>query len=174
MPISGDFQKILQSTTLLMNKAKDCPEEDQEELQMRIDSNIHALKILASKIDDPDTRNAFLKSIHSLRNDVVLIEESAMKKRDGNRPEMNSTGAIDEEILKNSRRLQEMANEFHDSLKTDQKILSNLSHKLTSNDQCTGKALNVLSKGRPPIKSSTFIFVAAMIFVVMYFITRFG
>lgn len=172
MFIYENFKKILDNTVDLTNRIKTCPPEDTEELQMRIDSGIHAMRRMVSKIGDPDTRTAFMKSIQSLSTTVVeqehLVAQARVEKK------MGGNIVVDEELLKNSRRLKDMAGDFKRSLETDCRILDRVGKKMNSGSQETSKSLKVLERNSNWVKSSTFLSFTFMIFMVMYFIVRFS
>lgn len=167
------FQEILDSTTDLMEKAKHCQKEEKEELEMRIKSNLQAVKFLSSQIEDPEAKETFLKTFQSLCSSNGLYEkESIRQRKPEKRKDEKYSDVIDDEILKNSRKLKDMAANFNKSLKTDQKLLEKLGEKMHRTTNESGKTVKSLEKSLEKIKSSTFIFLAVMIFMVMYFVIR--
>ncbi|KAM0680576.1 hypothetical protein GINT2_001264 [Glugoides intestinalis] len=169
----NDFKQILDSTAEMMEKVKTCPKEDKEELKIRIESNMHALRLIASRIDDPEIKRTVLKSIQGLSMDVVLEEKSCSTHRKAKESGQTYTEIIDEDLLKNSLKLKKMAVDFGNCLKEDQNALEKLSGKMQKTQVENGRSLQVLEKSENRVKSSTFIFFAAIIFVIMYFIIRF-
>ncbi|ELA41799.1 uncharacterized protein VICG_01151 [Vittaforma corneae ATCC 50505] len=173
MYIYEDFKRILDTTTNLMNKIKTCSKDEIEEIQMRIDSNIHALRLMASRIEDSETRATFLKTIQSLSTNVVFVESEGPQRRRKQRENAGGDELVGDELLKNSRKLKEMADEFKNSLQADRKIIEKLGGKMNASSQESTKSLQALDKTGRKIKSSTFMSFAFMIFVVVYFIIRF-
>lgn len=169
----NDFKQILDSTAEMMDKVKSCPTEDKEELKIRIESNVHALKLIASKIEDPEIKETVLQSIQGLSKDVVLEERSSSKNRKVKESGETHTEIIDEDLLKNSLTLKKMAVEFGNSLKTDHSVLEKLGGNMQKTQVENKKSLQVLEKTGNRVKSSTFIFFTTIIFVIMYFIIRF-
>lgn len=173
MFIYKDFKKILDTTTELIKQIKTSKEDDAEEIQMRIDSNVHALKIMATKMEDQETRNTFLKSIQSLTTSNILPEEGTYRRQRHTNQPVENNELIDEELLKNARRLKEMASQFKNSLDEDKKIVAKLVGKMGRGSEESGRSLKLLTQSGPTIRSSTFLTVTLIIFVVMYFLTRF-
>lgn len=184
MPIIyDDFKKLLDSTTKLINSLKECQKDEIEEIEMRIESNIHALQLIAYKIEDPETKDIFLRSIQSLRNTKKDNNDANINKNEifnlkerikrENIKNVEKNNLIDEELLKNSTKLKDKANEFKASLQADKKIIEKLGGKMNKNSQESAKSLKILETTDSKIKSSTFISISFLIFIFMYFLIRY-
>jgi ElaB/YqjD/DUF883 family membrane-anchored ribosome-binding protein len=66
-----NFKNILEETSNLLKTIKEFSKDDLEEIQLKIDSNIYALKRIASRIDDLETKKLFLKSIKIYLNQIM-------------------------------------------------------------------------------------------------------
>lgn len=160
----SEFKKILDLNSSLSEDLKTCPEEEREEIQMKIDSNLYALKIMADRIEDSETKEAFLNGIQSMTN-TTKIEEKI---------EENRNILIDEELLKNSKILRRMAEDFKMSLKEDDKIVERVGNKMTKNSVENDKSLQIFEKSGGFVKSSTFLSISLIIFVFVYGLIRFS
>jgi len=169
-----DFRKILVNTIELTKRIKTCAPEDTEELKMRIDSGIHAMKRIVSKIEDPDTVAAFNKSIESLSTSVMDAELPKSSKKVEKVEKVGESDLVEEELLRSSTRLKEMAGEFKKSLQGDKRILSRVAGKMAAGSQESSRSLKVLDRGEGGVKSSTFLSFTFMIFIFVYFLVRFA
>lgn len=167
----NQFKKILDETTELMEKIKISEKDEIEELQMKIESNIQALKIIANKIEDPESRGQFLKSIKSLCTNIVIEEKENIRKR--KEKAENNNEVIDEELMKNATKLKDMVTNFSNSLKEDKKVVEKLSHKMNKNSEENVRNMKTLEKQGSSISAVYVMGIVLIIFIVTYFIIRF-
>lgn len=168
-----DFKQILDSTAQLTESIKTCPREDIEEVQMRIDSNVHALQIMISKIEDPEMKAQFKNIMESLTKNVHFVESSTTNFRKRQQGDPEDTSLIDEELLKNAVQLKTVAKRFGDSLSTDRKILQKVGDKMLKNSEESRNSLRVLETVSSTIKPATIFLTALLLFFMMYFVIRF-
>lgn len=168
-----DFKQILDNTAQLTESVKTCPKDDVEEVQMRIDSNVHALQIMASKIEDPETKAQFKSIIESLSKSACFSETETTRTRRCNQRDTKGSELIDEELLRNSMQLRSMAKRFDDSLGTDRKVLRNVGDKMLKNSEESRNSLRVLEATSNSIRSTTILLAVLFLFFIMYFIIRF-
>lgn len=178
----SEFKRILDLNSSLTEQLKTCPEEEREEIQMKLDSNVHALNIMADKIEDPEIRESFLNGIDTLTKYVNNSKDNNSNSSSNNSKDNNSSfnnsssnnrSLINDELLKNSTRLRKMAEDFKMSLKNDDKILDRIGNKMTKNSVENSKSLQIFDKNGGFIKSSTFLSISLLIFVFTYFFIRF-
>src|SRR5947208_1640639 len=128
-----DFKQILDNTAQLTESIKTCPKDDIEEVQMRIDSNVHALQIMASKIEDPDSKAQFKSIIESLSKNTCFSEAEITYQRKTHQRGSKGSELIDEELLKSAMQLKDMARKFGNSLSMDKNVLQKVGDKMLKN-----------------------------------------
>lgn len=168
-----DFRQILDNTAQLTESIKTCPKEDIEEVQMRIDSNVHALQIMISKIEDPDMKTQFKSIMESLTKNVCFVEADAIRSRKKHQKYTEDTSLIDEELLKNAMHLKTMAKRFGSSLSTDRTILQKVGDKMLRNSEESQNSLRILETVPNSVKPATVFLLALLLFFIMYFVIRF-
>jgi len=168
-----DFKQILDDTTKLTEEIKTCPRSDLEEVQLRIDSNVHALQIMVSKIDNLEAKEQFNRLIDSFSKNVAISEFESVKSRKMEVKQQKGSELIDEELLKNTLQLKDMANKFKNSLAVDKNIIGKASDKMSKNSEETRNNLKTLEKTSSFVNSSTILAFVLFLFFVMYFIIRF-
>lgn len=168
-----DFKQILDNTAQLTESIKTCSKDDIEEVQMRIDSNVHALQIMASKIEDPETKAQFKSIIESLSKSACFSETETTRLRKRHQKDVKGSELIDEELLRNSMQLRSMAKKFSDSLSTDRKVLQKVGDKMLKNSEESRNSLRVLEAPSSSIKPTTILLTVLFLFLIMYFIIRF-
>lgn len=167
-----DFKRILDTTTELMEKIKNASRDEAEELQMRIDSNIQALKIIASKIEDEETKALFLKNIQSLCTTANVTENENIRQRVKGKTQGNNE-MIDEELLKNTSKLKNLVQTFSTSLKEDKKAIEKLNEKMHTNSVESTKSMKTLEKQGSSVSAVQIMGVVFLIFILTYLVIRF-
>ena len=174
-----NFKNILNQTSDLMNKIKECSKEDVEEIQMKINSNMYALKIISSKIDDPESKEIVLKSIENLFgvNDKEISfnnkQNSLNTLNTLNTSNLKDSELIENELLKNTFKLKKMAGDFSQSLKDDKKAMDKLTNRMGANAVESKNSLKILEKSSSNLSSSSIMSMVFIIFIGMYLFIRF-
>ncbi|ORD94414.1 hypothetical protein ECANGB1_732 [Enterospora canceri] len=141
----SNFQKLVKDTQNLLEQNK---QKQNDEIEFRIQSNLKALKILATKIEDDGVRNEALKTLSGLgyneTSNVNRAFRNRINSKINNKVEeikSNIDDLVEEEMYQNSKKLQEMTNKFNQTLSYDKKALE--------------QTLNVFDKNTKESKSAT-------------------
>lgn len=170
---SDDFKQIINNTTDLLDQIKTAPEDDVEEIQLRIDSNVHALQIVGAKITDPELRLQAEKIIKSLHTNIVFDGGEKTITRIRQRAGGERSDLVAKELYKSTLELKRMARGFGESLKSDKQILCNVTDKMSKNSVESTHNMKFLEENVRGIGTSTYLFLALIMFVVMYLIIKF-
>lgn len=169
---SDDFRHIINQTSELLDKLATASENDTEELKMRIDSNVHALRIMGNQIEDDTLKQRAQEIIRSITATVSLNEKSVVRLRRHSTPCARSE-MIDSELLRNAQELKAMASKFKKTIDSDEAILSNLASKMSNNSIASSSNLHKINKRcETGVKSSTYFFISLIIFIIMYFFIK--
>lgn len=170
---ANDFKQIVNNTTDLLEQVKKASEDDAEELNLRIDSNIHALRIVWAEISDPEIKQEVLRIIQSFdaRLDFQNAEQSVTQMRSHTPRERSEL--IEREMYMNAAKLKQMARNFSDSLNADSKIVGSLGKNMAKNSVETTQNLHSLNENSGGFSAGTYLFVGFIIFIIMYFIIKF-
>lgn len=169
----NDFKQIINTTTDLLDQIKTASDDDAEEIQLRIDSNIHALQIIGTEIADPELKQRALDIIGSLCATALPVRSDSNIARLRQRRGAERSELVDSEIMRNTQELKRMACKFGESLKTDKQVLQRATERMSKNSVETSRSFKEISEQSRGIGSGTYLFLAILIFVVMYFIIRF-
>ena len=165
------FRKITNETSELIKESKNKQRNDLEEIEMRIDSNTHALHFMANTILDPKMKELAQSMISSLNSKVEITEENIVNQRI--RKETKDNELIDKEILRGSKELKNMANKFTKSLQVDKEVLSSAMNKMNKNSQESNLNLKSIESYNKGIRTSTYFYLTILLFFIVYFIIRF-
>lgn len=174
-----DFTALLNETTELIEK-----QGKGEDDTFKIESNIQALRIMGGNIQDADSRNKaeeLIKGLLKFKRGGEKMEGLVAERRMGGLPTVERAGSgkderselVDTELFKNTLELKNRAVKFGDSLKSDRKVLDKLSEKMMRNSDASGRNTEILEAQQRGVKSSTYIYFAFIMFIVMYFFIRF-
>lgn len=167
-----DFKQIINNTTALVDQLRGADEDEAEELQMRIDSNIQSLRIVGAQITDPVLREQAQDLVKSLNASMDFGTEeivARLRKSDAK----DHSDLIETELYKNTQQLKSMAQTFGESLRADKRILGKLTHKMTRSSAETGRNLSILESAGHGMAGGTYLFIAFVMFIVMYFVIKF-
>ena len=174
-----NFKNILEETSNLLKTIKEFSKDDLEEIQLKIDSNIYALKRIASRIDDLETKELFLKSIENLfkSNNVENLTNFNLKNnsKKGNFESkgVESSDLIENELLKNTFKLKKMAGDFSESLKEDKKAIDKLTNRININEIESKNSLKILEKATSSLSTGSIMSFSFLIFIILYLFIRF-
>ncbi len=170
---SEDFKKIINETSQLLDKIAHVDEGDIEEIQMRIDSNIQALRIMGNQIEDLELKERAQDIIKSISTKLPIgnVDNIVIKLRNRNSKEDRSD-LIDTELYKSAKELKEMAVNFNKILDSDKNILNRVVDKMSKNTHGGKSNMNKLISKNPTISSSTFFLIAIIMFIIMYFFIK--
>lgn len=159
-----DFQRIYNATKSLIES-----KDEDEDTQLRIESNIQALNIIKNKIENEDDKIVIESLLNSLNQNSIIIEhKQTLRNR-----KIGNNEHIDEEMLKNTLILKNKAQQFKNSLKVDDLALKTASKNFSKNSIENERNLNIISKTNNYPSISTIFFFVIFIFLLMYFIIRF-
>ncbi|KAI4290989.1 hypothetical protein PAPHI01_0263 [Pancytospora philotis] len=170
---ANDFQRVVNNVADLTEQLKGADSDGAEEIQLRIDSNIHALQVMGGSIADPELRlraETLIKSLNSSINFAELEKETTHIRQHGAQAR---PGLIDDALYKNATQLKDMAVEFKKSLQTDKKILSSVTAGMTKNAAENERNLKAVTENSTGISTSTYLLSGFLMFIVMYFIIKF-
>ena len=170
---SSDFKRVIDETAALLDQIKTAPEDDAEDMQLRIDSNIQALRIIGGEIEDPALRRQAQEIIQSFSKNTSFEDSGRIEARLREHPSKGRSSIIDDELLKNTLELKRMAAKFGESLKTDESVLSSVSVKMGKNSAQTSLNIKSLEENSFGLQTSTYLLWAFILFVVMFFVIRF-
>jgi hypothetical protein len=169
------FKNLLNETTALMSSKTEasCPDE---ELELRIESNISALRYLAKEIDDEELQRKTVERIGLLCLTPDEFELGTTKNRTkavGVRKSDEHAERIERDILRYSRDLAKRSRRLLEGLKLDEKILEEVTGKISSNVAGTAQNLKSLTENVVEISVMRLFVLVIIVFLVMYFIIRF-
>ncbi|KAL6121452.1 hypothetical protein NUSPORA_01623 [Nucleospora cyclopteri] len=167
----NDFQKILKETQNLM---QGIAEIEAEESKLKIECNLKALKIIASKIEDESLKEEALLTLESLGVSVKDINSNKNRKESNKKVTLEETelnALVEEEMLKNSCRLREMTAKFGDTLEQDKKVLGKATQSMSKNTVESTKATRTISKN---VEFSSLYYFSSTIsvFLIMFLIIK--
>lgn len=171
MFVSGDLKRLLDETTVLLEEVKDAPEEEREDLQMRINSNIHALKVLGAEIPDETMRAKATDIVNSFTSSILVEEDSGTHKRKTFAGKTKEE--LDQDILESAKVLNTMALHFNKSVKADSEIVQEVSKKMEKNSIGNETNLREMTNLNKGIRTSTIFATVLICFIITYFVIRF-
>lgn len=170
---SEDFRQIINNTTDLLDQIKTASPDDAEELQLRIDSNIHALQIVGAKITDPELRQQAERIIRTLHKNAVFEDGERAVTEIRHRAGRERSDLIANELYRGTLELKEMARGFSESLKVDGEVLRSATDKMTRNSTESHQNIRALEDSGKGVKTTTYLCLALIIFFMMYLVIRF-
>ncbi|ORE00103.1 hypothetical protein A0H76_2263 [Hepatospora eriocheir] len=156
-----EFSNLVNKTSVLLNET-----ERNKDQEIRLKGNIKALKYIIKNIDDMKIKEQADNILTSLLENKVCTTEiniTPTKKSD----EMETL--VDENILKDSKSLRKITEEFNQSLKRDRNILDKISENYKENIKESTKNITETTES---VYVSTYLFYITVIFIVCYFIIR--
>lgn len=163
------FQKIYNNTVSLIENLDNAEEEDKEELQIRIDSNIQALNIYKNNIKDEND----METLQNLLDSMKKTEFFKIERKDYSKTKKRGDDShIDDELLKGTLALKNKAERFQNALKVDDIALKKAVSGFSKNSVENQRNLQTISKNSNYLKTSTIFFIIVFIFFAMYFIIR--
>ncbi|ORD95817.1 hypothetical protein HERIO_2192 [Hepatospora eriocheir] len=156
-----EFSNLVNKTSVLLNET-----ERNKDQEIRLKGNIKALKYIIKNIDDMKLKEQADNILTSLLENKVCTTEiniTQTKKND----EMETL--VDENILKDSKSLRKITEEFNQSLKRDRNILDKISENYKENIKESTKNITETTES---VYVSTYLFYITVIFIVCYFIIR--
>ncbi|KAI5150561.1 hypothetical protein ENBRE01_1571 [Enteropsectra breve] len=174
----NDFKRILDETTVMLEKKNTVDEDDREEMEMAIESNIHALRIICRGMENKEMQAQAEKILRTLAggsagNEKIELFDEPKPRGTKNAHTDSRNESINNELYKNSVRLRQMAERFGESLKEDKKVVQRVANKMEHSSVGSKINMKKLDEGVRKVSSSTFLMIAVLLFVVMYFIIRF-
>jgi len=170
------FKELLNETTALIANKSEARKLDVDEMEIRIESNIAALKYLAKEISDEELRKKTLERIDLLCLEPEGFEMSTLQNR-GRTVDVKKTDEhsdrIERDILKYSKNLHGKAKKLLESLEFDSKMLGNVTDKISRNLAGTSTTLKSLKESGYHISAFKIFISTLIVFVTMYFIIRF-
>lgn len=170
------FKELLNETTNLLASKPETNKSHADEMEMKIESNVAALKHLARKITDEDLKKNTLRRIDLLCLEPEEFEMNVFQKRgetvDVKKNDDNSD-RIEREILKYSKNLHNKARKLLENLELDSKILGEVSDKMSRNLAGTSATLKALKESGHHISAFKILVMSLIIFIAMYFVIRF-
>lgn len=169
------FKELLNETTALIANKSERNDTDSE-AEVRIESNIAALKYLSRAITDEELRRKTLERIDLLCLEPEDFEMSTLQSRDRiveiKRSDEHS-GRIERDILRYSKDLHVKAKRLLDSLELDDKVLGDVTDRMSKNLIGTSSTLKSLKRNGYQIPLFRTLVTALIVFVAMYFVIRF-
>lgn len=167
-----DLKSILDETTALLEGLKEANEDEKDEIQIRIKSNIRAIQLIGSEISDEETRSRAKEIVASFAEGIKMnLERNSVRKRK-NIPQSDKD-AIDTEILEGAKDLRRMAEKFNKTLEMDSKIVKDVTGRMQKGSKDSKTNLKHLTETSEGIKTSTIFIISILIFIITYFFVRF-
>lgn len=170
------FKDLLNETTALMANKAECSGADADEIQVRIESNVAALKYLARDIADAALQKKTLERIDLLCLDSKDFEVSTLQSR-GRALDIKKTDEhsdrIERDILRYSKGLHGKAKRLLESLELDSNVMDETADRMSRNVLGTSTALKSLQDSSSYVSAFKMIVTTLIIFVAMYFVIRF-
>ncbi|KAF7680957.1 hypothetical protein TCON_2423 [Astathelohania contejeani] len=170
------FQELLSETSNLIKNSTIDSLEELNETNIRIESNITTLRILAQDIDDIDTRNTIIERINKIYETKEFEFDFKLK----NRNKGIETAETDEikkrlerDLLNYTKILRERVEKFNEKIEEDSKIVDKVENVFTSNVEGVEYNLSNLKKEIQEMSPFRLLMLAFMIFIFMYLIIRF-
>jgi hypothetical protein len=169
------FKDLLNETTALMSSRAEESKPD-EELNLRIESNISALKHLAKEISDEELQKKTLERIDMLCLTPDNFELATTRSRErvvDVRKSDEHADRIERDILKYSRDLARRSRRLLEGLQLDEKVLEDVTGKMAFNVTSTTRNLMSLTENVLEISVVRLFVLTIVVFLAMYFIIRF-